>query len=89
MDGKSVDIAAQVDLDESAIRHMDAVVDRFVVGRKHEKAIKAGIAAALLVGDGLLRVHVVAGAGKADAEKPSRLRFLVLGSWFLVDVICG
>ena len=37
---------------------MDAVVDRFVVSRKHEKAIRAGIAGALLVGDGLLQVHV-------------------------------
>ena len=48
---------------------MDAVVDRFVVGRKHEKAIKAGIAATLLVGDGLLQVHVVKGASKAEAEQ--------------------
>ena len=48
---------------------MDAVVDRFVVGRKHEKAIKAGIAATLLVGDGLLQVHVVKGASKAEAER--------------------
>jgi excinuclease ABC subunit A len=48
---------------------MDAVVDRFVVGRKHEKAIKAGIAATLLVGDGLLQVHVGKGASKADAER--------------------
>ena len=39
------DISAEIDLDESKITHMDAVVDRFVVGRKHEKAIKAGIAA--------------------------------------------
>jgi excinuclease ABC subunit A len=69
VDGKSVDIAAHVEVDESAVQHMDAVVDRFVVGRKHEKAIKAGIAAALLVGDGLLRVHVVAGTSKAEAEK--------------------
>ena len=29
---------------------MDAVVDRFVVGRQHEKAIKAGIASTLLIG---------------------------------------
>ena len=35
---------------------MDAVVDRFVVGRTHEKAIKAGIAATLLVGDGLIQI---------------------------------
>src|SRR5262249_23788327 len=41
----------------------------FVVGRTHEKAIKAGIAAALLVGDGLLQVHVVKGKAKAEAER--------------------
>ena len=48
---------------------MDAIVDRFVVSRKHEKAIKAGIAATLLVGDGLLQVHVAKGASRADAER--------------------
>jgi excinuclease ABC subunit A len=64
VDGKPVDISGQVDLDESRVRNMDAVVDRFVVSRKHEKAIKAGIASTLLVGDGLMQVHVVTGAGK-------------------------
>src|SRR5437879_3592226 len=48
---------------------MDSVVDRFVVGRRHEKAIKAGIASTLLVGDGLLQVHIVKGASKAEAER--------------------
>ncbi len=48
---------------------MEAVVDRFIVGRKHEKAIKAGIAATLLVGDGLMQVHIVKGASKADAQR--------------------
>ena len=61
IDGKPVDISAQVELDESKVKDMDAVVDRFVVGRKHEKAIKAGIAATLLVGDGLLQVQIVKG----------------------------
>ena len=69
VDGKPVDISENVELDESAIRHMDAVVDRFVVSRKHEKAIKAGIASTLLVGDGLLQVHIVKGAGKGEAER--------------------
>jgi len=69
IDGKTVDLAATLDLDESKVRHMDAIVDRFVVNRKHEKAIKAGIAAALLVGDGLIAVHVQKGATRADAEK--------------------
>jgi excinuclease ABC subunit A len=69
IDGQPVDLAAGFELDEAAVRHMDAVVDRFVVSRRHEKAIKAGIAAALLVGDGLLQVEVVNGAGAAEAER--------------------
>src|SRR5260370_3942426 len=62
-------MSAQVELDESKVTHMDAIVDRFVVGRKHEKAIKAGIAATLLIGDGLLQVQIVKGASKMDAER--------------------
>jgi len=69
VDGKAIDLSAAVDLDESRIHSMDAVVDRFIAGRKHEKAIKAGIAATLLVGDGLLQVEVLKGAGKADTER--------------------
>ncbi len=69
VDGKPIDISADVALDESRVKHMDAVVDRFVVGARHEKAIKAGLAAALLVGDGLVQVHVAKGASKSVAEK--------------------
>ena len=69
VDGKLVDISEEVELNESRIRHMDAVVDRVIVGRAHEKAIKAAVAAALLVGDGLLQVHIVKGAGKSEADK--------------------
>ena len=69
INGKPVDISAEVDLDASNVSDMDAVVDRFVVNRKHEKAIKAGISSALLVGDGLLQVHVAKGASKAEAER--------------------
>jgi excinuclease ABC subunit A len=69
IDGKQVDISEKIEIDEAAVRDMEAVVDRFVVGRRHEKAIKAGISAALLVGDGLLQVQVVKGASKAEAER--------------------
>src|SRR5438876_6467478 len=69
VDGKAVDISAEVGLDESTVQNMDAVVDRFVVSRKHEKAIKAGIASTLLVGDGLMQVHVVKGASKVQAGR--------------------
>src|SRR5207237_536954 len=69
IDGKPVDISTELDIDESSVEHMDAVVDRFIVHRKHEKAIKAGIAATLLVGDGLLQIHVAKGASKTEAER--------------------
>ncbi len=69
IDGKPVDISEQLELNEEQVRDMDAVVDRFVVSRKHEKAIKAGIAATLLVGDGLMQVHAVKGASKAEVER--------------------
>lgn len=69
VDGKPLDIAEQVELDESQVKDMDAVVDRFVVSRQHEKAIKAGIAATLLVGDGLMQVHILKGAPTAAADK--------------------
>lgn len=48
---------------------MDAVVDRLVVGRQHEKAIRSAIAATLLVGDGLIQVHVVKGANRQQTER--------------------
>ena len=69
IDGNRVDLSAELAIDEANAKDMDAVVDRFVVGQKHEKAIKAGIAAALLVGDGLLQVQVLKGAGKGEAER--------------------
>jgi excinuclease ABC subunit A len=75
IDGKPVDISAEVELDETGIKDMDAVVDRFVVGKKHEKAIKAGIAATLLIGDGLLHAHIIKGASKAEAEQFYRASF--------------
>ncbi len=70
VDGKPIDLAEEIDIEKlSAVQNMDAVVDHFIVGRKHEKAIKAGVANTLLVGDGLLQVQIVKGASKADAQR--------------------
>ena len=69
MDGKPVDIAEQVELDASTVRDMDACVDRLIVGRKHEKAIRAAVAATLLIGDGLMQIDVLKGASKAEKDK--------------------
>src|SRR3970040_2516654 len=38
VDGRPVDISEEVGLDDSDVRNMDAIVDRFVVSRRHEKA---------------------------------------------------
>jgi excinuclease ABC subunit A len=65
---KSPDSRSRQLLKTDDVRDIDAVVDRVVVSRKHEKAIKAAIAATLLVGDGLLQVHVAKG-GKGEADK--------------------
>lgn len=69
IDGKRVDISELVELDDASVRHMDAVVDRFVVAPKHEKAIKAAIASTLLVGDGLLQAHILKGVNKTESER--------------------
>ena len=69
IDRKAVDLAQKVELDESKVRQMDAIVDRLVVRRRNEKAIKAAVAATLLVGDGMMQVEIVKGAPKADAER--------------------
>ncbi|MGA3023128.1 MAG: excinuclease ABC subunit UvrA [Bryobacteraceae bacterium] len=69
VDGKRLDLAEELSLDEPEVTDMDAVVDRVMVGRKHEKAIKAAIAATLLVGDGLMQIQVLKGASKNEAGR--------------------
>jgi excinuclease ABC subunit A len=69
VDGKRLDLSAEIGLDEASVIDMDAVVDRFVVAPQHEKAIKAGIAATLLIGDSLMQVQVVKGAGKTETAR--------------------
>jgi excinuclease ABC subunit A len=69
VDGKRLDLSAELNLDEDDVQNMDAVVDRLIVGARHEKAIKAAIAATLLVGDGLMQVQVLKGGSKAETER--------------------
>ncbi len=69
VDGKRVDLSEELSLDEAEVTNIDAVTDRLIVGRQHEKAIKAAIAATLLVGDGLMRMEVRKGASRAEAER--------------------
>src|SRR5688572_695236 len=64
VDRKTVDLSEEIALEASDVRHMDVVVDRFIVSRRHEKAIRAGIASTLLVGDSLMQVHVAGGTDR-------------------------
>jgi excinuclease ABC subunit A len=69
IDGRPVDISKELPADDTDVRDMDAIVDRVVAARQHEKAIRAAISAALLVGDGLIQLHVGKGASKSDAKR--------------------
>ncbi len=69
IDGKRVDLSQELSLDESEVTDMEAVVDRLIVGRSHEKALKAALAATLLVGDGLMQVQILKGASKTESER--------------------
>src|SRR3954469_19819255 len=68
-DGRVLDLSQPIDLESSDVEHMDAVVDRLIVSRRHEKAIKAAISATLLIGDGLMQVHIGKGASRAQADQ--------------------
>ena len=69
-DGTAADSASESSGGGSApVSQMDAIVDRVRVGRTHEKAIKAGIAATLLIGDGLMQIQVVKGASRAAVDR--------------------
>ena len=79
IDGELVDLANKAITSEDAeesdgtsaddVKNMDAIVDRLIVSPKHEKAIKAAVAATLLVGDGLMKVQLGKATRKVDADK--------------------
>jgi excinuclease ABC subunit A len=69
IDGKRVDLSEDLSLDDSDVSEMSAVVDRVITGRKHEKAIKAAVAATLLIGDGLMQLEVLKGCSKAERDR--------------------
>ncbi len=85
VDGRRVDLGDDTRLDAARVKSMEAVVDRFKAGRSREKAVKAGIAAALLVGDGLIRIEA---RGLARGAV-SATRHLVYGDiqpdWFMFN----
>ena len=70
IDGKPVDISAEVDLDEdrtSATWTRSSTASSSAASTRRRS--RPAIAATLLVGDGLLQVQVVKGATKAEAER--------------------
>ncbi|MBI4908742.1 MAG: excinuclease ABC subunit UvrA [Acidobacteria bacterium] len=69
IDRKVVDLSDETVAVDENVGDIDAIVDRFIVSPKNEKAIKAGIAATLLIGDGLMQVQVLSGAAKSETDR--------------------
>jgi excinuclease ABC subunit A len=69
VDATPMDISDDLSLEDVDARHMEAVVDRFVVDRRHDKTVRAAVASTLLVGDQLLQAHIVKGASRSEAER--------------------
>jgi excinuclease ABC subunit A len=64
IDGRPIDISEEHDLEEESIRHMEAVVDRFVIRRGIDKQLTAGVENALLIGERFMRVVFPEGGGE-------------------------
>jgi excinuclease ABC subunit A len=71
VDGEPMDLAEDTNgaAGRETSRTFDAIVDRVIAAPQHEKAIKAAIAATLLVGDGLVKIRITGGAGKGEAAR--------------------
>ncbi len=69
VDGTPIDLAETTDVDASAVQCLDAVVDRVTITRRNEKAIKAAIAAAMLVGDNLVQIHLPKAKSARDENR--------------------
>ena len=69
VDGKPVDLSDKVELDESSVTNMDAVVDRFVVSRKAREGDQGGDR-----GGAARRRRARAGQGPGQQDAPLRLR---------------
>lgn len=70
IDGKPFDLSDDLeDLDAEDVGAIDVLVDRFVIGPDVDKQLKAGIQHTLLVGDGLLSVHIVDGVSAAATKR--------------------
>ncbi|MBT3342208.1 MAG: excinuclease ABC subunit UvrA [Gemmatimonadetes bacterium] len=72
IDGQLTDLADDVEedaTDAGLVGDMDVIVDRFVIGPDVDKQLKAGIQHALIVGDGLLSVHLIDGVNKTATRR--------------------
>ena len=69
INGRLVDSAQEVTLDEDTDYQIDALVDRFTVRREMEKQILASLEHAQLLGEGFISLHLVTEPG-APSDSP-------------------
>ena len=69
IDGRLVDLADEMELEETQVGDIDVIVDQFVIAPDIDKQVKAGVQHALLVGDGLMSAHLSGGISKTAASR--------------------
>ena len=69
IDGATVDISDEFEIDEAADPQLEVIVDRFILKPGVEKQLAAGIQNALLLGDQFLKIHVTACNRKSAVER--------------------
>lgn len=66
INGKKVDLGEEIDLDEDATYHIEALVDLFIVAPGIDREVVASIKHARKLGDGLLSFHLDKPAAKSQ-----------------------
>jgi len=69
IDGTTVDISDEFEVDDSGDPQLEVIVDRFILKPGVEKQLAAGIQDALAVGDQFLKIHVVSCSRKRAVDR--------------------
>ena len=68
IDGEVKDLGDDIELDENARHHIEAIVDRFIIEKDIDRRVLSALSDARELGDGLLAFDVKSGASKAQIK---------------------
>ena len=72
IDGRTVDISEELDIDSDTVSQMEVIVDKFIVRPEIEKQLKVSISNALLVGEQFVRAAILKCPSKTAAAEFER-----------------